>query len=187
MKIRFKSNTSKSLLSTILFLGLFFWTTVITHGQDHLVLEAHADKFKNAKVYTIQTAELLPEEKFNFRPVEDEMSFKQQLLHLDENIYWLTSTYIREEPNPIQDTKPKADGMSKEEVIDFVKSAYDYAITGIESSKGTDLSKEFKWAGGTLTKYKFLNLIQDHQTHHRAQLMVYLRLNQINPPKYIGW
>ncbi|OYY03206.1 MAG: DinB family protein, partial [Sphingobacteriia bacterium 35-40-5] len=34
---------------------------------------------------------------------------------------------------------------------------------------------------------QFLNLIQDHQTHHRAQLIVYLRLNMLNPPNYTGW
>lgn len=187
MKIQFESNVVKSLLSTTLLVVLFFGTTVIAKSQDQLVLKSHADKLRNSKDYTIQTAELLPEEKYNFRPVEDEMNFKQQLLHIGENIFWLTSTYIREEPNPIKDNRPKADEMSKEEAIDFVTSAYEYAINGIESSIGTDLSKEFKWSGGTLTKYQFLNLIQDHQTHHRAQLMVYLRLNQINPPKYIGW
>jgi len=30
-------------------------------------------------------------------------------------------------------------------------------------------------------------LLNDHQTHHRGQLVVYLRLNGIKPPAYIGW
>ena len=47
--------------------------------------------------------------------------------------------------------------------------------------------KEFNWNGGKLNKYQFLNLIQDHQTHHVGQLIVYLRINNIEPPKYIGW
>lgn len=49
------------------------------------------------------------------------------------------------------------------------------------------LTKEFSWIGGKLNKYQFLNLIQDHQAHHVSQLIVYLRLNGIEPPKYIGW
>ena len=27
----------------------------------------------------------------------------------------------------------------------------------------------------------------EHLTHHRGQLIVYLNLNEINPPKYSGW
>ncbi len=187
MKIRFLHNPWEKLLKSSMLVLLFFGTAVISNAQDELVIESHINKLKNAKEYTIQTAELLPEENYNFRPVEGEMSFKQQLIHIGENIFWLTSTYIKEEPNPIDDNKPKADEMSKEQVIIFLSNAYEYAIAGFESLESGELAKEAKWAGRTLTKYQFLNLIQDHQTHHRAQLMVYLRLNQIQPPKYVGW
>ncbi len=47
--------------------------------------------------------------------------------------------------------------------------------------------KKFDWSGTQLNKIQFLNLIEDHQTHHRAELLVYLRLNNIKPPEYIGW
>ena len=40
---------------------------------------------------------------------------------------------------------------------------------------------------GGQSVYQFLNLIQDHQAHHVGQIIVYLRLNTIEPPKYIGW
>jgi hypothetical protein len=38
-----------------------------------------------------------------------------------------------------------------------------------------------------LNKYQFLNLIQDNQAYHFGQLIDYLRLITIYPPKYIGW
>lgn len=53
--------------------------------------------------------------------------------------------------------------------------------------QATSLTKEFDWSGRKLNKIQFLNLIQDHQTHHRAQLLVYLRLNNLTPPRYSGW
>ncbi|NJL74904.1 MAG: hypothetical protein HC892_07620 [Saprospiraceae bacterium] len=30
-------------------------------------------------------------------------------------------------------------------------------------------------------------LMNDHLTHHRAQMIVYLRLKDVQPPKYVGW
>ncbi len=38
-----------------------------------------------------------------------------------------------------------------------------------------------------MNKLQINNPMQDHQTHHRAQLLNYLRLNGIKPPAYIGW
>jgi uncharacterized damage-inducible protein DinB len=38
-----------------------------------------------------------------------------------------------------------------------------------------------------MNKLQILNLLNDHQTHHRAQLIVYLRINGIKPPDYVGW
>ena len=45
-------------------------------------------------------AEKLDEQKYDFKPVKEEMSFKEQLVHIGENIYWLSSTYIKMESNP---------------------------------------------------------------------------------------
>jgi uncharacterized damage-inducible protein DinB len=38
-----------------------------------------------------------------------------------------------------------------------------------------------------MNKLQIINLINDHQTHHRAQLLVYLRLKGVKPPEYVGW
>ncbi|WP_374662973.1 DinB family protein [Parasegetibacter sp. NRK P23] len=38
-----------------------------------------------------------------------------------------------------------------------------------------------------MSKLQIINLLSDHQTHHRGQLLVYLRLCGLTPPKYVGW
>lgn len=50
-------------------------------------------------------AEKLAEEKYDFKPVKQEMSFKEQLVHIGENIYWLSSTYLKEAPSPLKGKK----------------------------------------------------------------------------------
>jgi len=154
---------------------------------NQMLIESHLIKFKNAKTYTLSIAEKLDADKFDFKPVKEEMSFKEQLIHIGENIYWLSSTYIKEEINPIKTNKNRASEMNKEQVLEFVASAYDYALKAMSELDEKTLSKEFNWSGGKMNKFQFLNLIQDHQSHHVGQLIVYLRLNNITPPKYIGW
>ncbi len=115
------------------------------------------------------------------------MSFGEQLIHISQNLYWLSSTYIAETSNPFHSTKEQLSKLGKDSIISLVKNAYDYAINSITKMDIKTLPKEFKFDGENLNKYQFLNLIEDHQTHHRGQLIVYLRLNGIKPPSYIGW
>jgi uncharacterized damage-inducible protein DinB len=161
---------------------------IITIAQDNQkLIESHLVKIKNAKTYTLAIAEKLAADKFDFKPVKEEMSFKEQLVHIGENIFWLSSTYIKEETNPIKDNKNRAKELNKEQVLEFVGNAYDYAIKAMTEFDEKSLPKEFNWGNGKMNKFQFLNLIQDHQSHHVGQLIVYLRLNGIAPPRYIGW
>lgn len=155
--------------------------------NNRLLVYSHVEKFKNAAKYTLAIADKQDSSKYDFRPVFEEMSFKEQLVHLGENIYWLSSTYLKEAPSPLKGKKNISNEMNKKEVIQFVQDAYEYGMKVMSEVDENSLTKEFNWNGGKLNKYQFLNLIQDHQAHHVSQLIVYLRLNGIEPPKYIGW
>ena len=163
----------------------FSFTGIAQSNQ--LLINSHLEKFKNAKSYTLAITDKLAEDKYDFKPVKEEMSFKEQLVHIGENIFWLSSTYIKEEPNPSNVKKVNSNEMSKKQVIQFLGDAYEYGLKVMIELDEKTLSNEFNWNAGKLNKYQFLNLIQDHQTHHVGQLIVYLRLNNIEPPKYIGW
>lgn len=173
----------KILLSILLLSFSFFGIA----QSNQLLINSHLEKFKNAKSHTLAMADKLPEDKYDFKPVKEEMSFKEQLVHIGENIYWLSSTYIKEEYNPLKGKKVNSSEMNKKQVMQFLNDAYEYGLKVIGELDEKSLSKEFNWNGGKLNKYQFLNLIQDHQTHHVGQLIVYLRINNIEPPKYIGW
>jgi uncharacterized damage-inducible protein DinB len=157
------------------------------NAQDSLLIKSHITKMSNAKTYTLQVADLMPENVYNFKPVEGEMSFKEQLIHIGKNIYWLSSTYISETDDPVKKMELNINSLTKDQVLQFVSGAYDHAISSVKAVDVKSLSKEFSWSGGKMNKIQFLNLIQDHQTHHRGQLIVYLRLNKLQPPRYTGW
>lgn len=172
----------------IRFLLILLIMPMLSNSQNKEILLSHSIKLTNAKAYTLQVATAMPADEYDYKPVPEEMSFKEQLIHLGENLFWLSSKYISEEENPGLLSKDQKAGMSKEALIQFVTEAYDYAIKAIKALDSTSLNKQFPWGKGLeMNKYQFLNLIQDHQTHHRAQLIVYLRLKGVTPPRYTGW
>jgi uncharacterized damage-inducible protein DinB len=172
--------------NTLLFI-IFCFGAYLSNAQalDSLILEAAIKKLENAKTYTLKVAELMPAENYSFKPTKEEMSFARQLLHLAENLGWLTSSYLRQDQNPVN--KKELTLTSKDSVISVVNRSYDYALATIKSFHPNSLADPVKFFAGPMNKLQIINLINDHQTHHRAQLIVYLRLKGIKPPSYVGW
>ena len=148
------------------------------------VISAFLLKWENSKNYLIEMAELMPEENYSFQPTERQMSFKEQLLHIRSNMVWLSetnfvdATYVKSE---------KIDPKTKEELILELTNSFDKVTEIIKTISEEDLAIEVDFFAGPKSKLQILNLLQDHVTHHRGQLIVYLNLNNIEPPKYRGW
>ena len=64
------------------------------------IVEDFGPIWKRACQYTLELAQLMPEEFYQFKPTDEVRSFQEQLIHTTQNIYWLTSTYITQENNP---------------------------------------------------------------------------------------
>ena len=152
---------------------------------DSLFIQAARKKLVNAKEYTLKVAALMQAENYSYKPAAEEMSFGKQLLHLSENLGWLSSSYLNGEENPVRKNETKL--LQKDSIIMVVNRAYEYALRTLEQFPPNRLNEPVKFFAGPMNKLQIINLINDHQTHHRAQMIVYLRLNGIKPPAYIGW
>ncbi len=161
------------------------FSTTFAQSVDTMFLKANITKLKNAKIYTLKVANLMPSEKYDYKPSNEEMEFGKQLLHISENLCWLSSAYINGNKNPLTEAEGKL--TSKKDIITVVTKAYDFTIDALQNFNIKALSDSVKFFSGPMNKLQIINLIQDHQTHHRAQLLVYLRLNGIVPPGYVGW
>jgi uncharacterized damage-inducible protein DinB len=162
--------------------------SVFAQKQSPFITDA-LSKWKGMKSYTIEVAALMPEDKYGFRPVADENSFGFQLIHMANNMYFISSKLIRniDAPEGIKIIEAKDSKMTKAEIIDYLGKAFDYTEATFKQMTDQTLEEELDYWGGHSTKRKIVFLLNDHQTHHRGQLVVYLRLNNIKPPKYIGW
>lgn len=75
----------------------------------------------------------------------------------------------------------------KDSILGILNRAYDYALRALETFNPSELGKMESFFTGPMNRLQIINLINDHQTHHRAQLLVYLRMKGIKPPAYVGW
>ncbi len=164
----------------ILLLTLF--ATIMAKAQDTPIF-AFLEKWENSKDYLVEMAELTPEDKYTYKPTERQKTFQEQLLHIKQNMDWLSSTYFSKEKKEAK----KTTYTTKAEVIAAIKEACDNTATIIKKASPEELKEIVEFFAGPKTKLQILNLLQDHVTHHRGQLIVYLNLNDIKPPRFRGW
>ncbi|WP_103068871.1 DinB family protein [Aquimarina sediminis] len=165
---------------------LFFLVSGVVMSQQLTPKTAFLEKWKNSKEYLLNIVEQMPEENFEYKPTPREMSFKDQLFHIRENMLWLGTTYFSEKKfdrEKIKESLPEA----KAEIITVLNKAFDKVYAQVKNANDNDLQLKVDFFAGRKSKLQILNLLQDHVTHHRGQLIVYLNLNNIKPPRYVGW
>jgi len=140
-------------------------------------ISAFLEKWENSKNYLLEMAEAMPEDKYNYKPTERQKTFQEQLLHIKGNIDWLSGTHFSESYQ-----KDEKNYSSKAEVITAVRASFEAAAEKVKMANPEDLKTIVDFFAGPKTKLQILNLLQDHVTHHRGQLIVYLNLNDIKPP-----
>lgn len=141
-------------------------------------------KWENSKNYLLEIAKVMPEANYNYKPTERQMSFQEQLLHIRENMVWLSETYFTN-ANFIKSEKGTL--KNKDEIIKELENAFHKVSEIIKKIELKNLTTEVEFFAGPKSKLQILNLLQDHVTHHRGQIIVYLNLNKIKPPKFSGW
>jgi uncharacterized damage-inducible protein DinB len=171
----------KRILTLMIFLTTVF--TVKAQSADSLQVQL-ARKWVNSKVYALKLAALMPEDEYDFKASPEEMSFREQLIHIAENMTWLSSSYLLVDA-PVKSTATQK--LSKSEVLKLLGNAYDLGLEAHMKMNAKQLDEKVKFFAGPMTRRQILILMHDHQTHHLGQLIVYLRLKGIKPPDYIGW
>ena len=131
----------------------------------------------------LEFAQAMPEDKYGFKPTEEVMSFAEQVLHAIGGDFWFFATLKGEKPPKPEDAL-KAEGKTKADIIKLVEESQAYGDEFFNGLNETIAHEEAKMGENTIAKWKLILFSFDHITHHRGQLVVYLRLNGIKPPQY---
>lgn len=161
---------------------IFILFSTLTMAQQTTPKSAFLEKWDNSRDYILAIAASMPEESFSFKPIPREMSFMEQLVHIGENIDWISSKYFDAQKRSDSDLES-----DKQRTIANLTMSFKHSRIAIENTDKDDLKDIVGFFAGPKSKLQLLNLLQDHVTHHRGQLIVYLNLKEIDPPSYVGW
>ncbi len=149
-----------------------------TNSKEQMIAE-----FERAKAYTREYLDAMPADGYGYKPTEEMRSFAQQMLHIAGANYGLGAAATGM-ANPYEGKNlEKMDEMqSKEMCTKAVDDSYDFLINSIKNLSDDQLSETVKIFRWDMSREDGLMKTFEHQTHHRGQTTVYLRLKGVTPP-----
>jgi uncharacterized damage-inducible protein DinB len=142
-------------------------------------------EWERAKAYTIEYMNTMPADKYSFKAQDSIRSFAQQLLHLASgNIFLMNNATGNATPAWAgRDLEQRSGAQSKDSVMSYVNGSYDYCINAVKNSDLAKWGEKVKVFGMEQTRYAMMIKTFEHQTHHRGQTTIYIRLQGIKPPQ----
>ena len=148
---------------------------------------------QHMKEYTIAIAKQMPEDHYEFRPSNDDTvrTFGEQLKHLIYVNNQQADYLLRARPFDVQELIRNLEAyeeipMGKAEIIEKISGSYDKLIKRINEMTDVDFDTQYEipFLKGSKSLRVMVMFVRDHNTHHRAQLVSYLRMNNIKPAAY---
>ncbi|WP_240467903.1 DinB family protein [Flagellimonas sp. CMM7] len=156
-------------------------------AQQNDFIKEYLERFENSRKYLIAVAEMMPEDKYGFKATQESLSFAENLMHIGYAMDWHSQSLLggRESRDWNTDTRFKVSNKSKKEIIKIIEETFDETIRFIQQFDIAQFDEELDYFGLNRTKQQIFLLLVDHITHHRGQILVYLRLNGLVPPRYV--
>jgi uncharacterized damage-inducible protein DinB len=156
-------------------------------AQDNDFVTEYLERLENSRKYLIMVAETMPEEHYSYKPTPESMSFAAHLMHIGWAMDWHSQSLMggREARDWHTDTELKVEKKTKAEMIETIDHVFDITKDFIGGFDQRKLIDRLDYFGLDRTKRQILLLLADHITHHRAQMLVYMRLKGVKPPRYV--
>jgi len=154
--------------------------------------EAMLGELQNEAASTRKMLELIPDDKLTWTPHEKSMTLGTLASHIAEIPTWVNATIEKDELDfATSDYKPFIPTSAKELVERFDKNM-SAAVESLKNTSNETLMKNWKLRSGEdiyfdMPKIQVLRgFVLNHNVHHRGQLSVYLRLNDVPLPSVYG-
>ena len=180
----------KLFFSFLLTLSTFFLNA--QNSPNELLKQQLINDWERAKAYTQEYLDAMPANKYTFRPVDSVRTFAQHMLHFSRANVAFATFATGAQNKSVQSIffKPTFEGsltaQNKDSVVYYVNMSYDFVINAIKKADFSKLdeivSTDLLRAPRSATRLGWLLKAFEHQTHHRGQCTVYLRVAGIHPP-----
>jgi uncharacterized damage-inducible protein DinB len=177
-------------MKLLILLSLLFLFGQISNSQCILGEAVKAQLVKEwemAKDMTNEYLNTMPADKYNFQAHDSIRTFAQQMLHLAQvnNAMISNGTGVARIFSPLRRLEKSPSAQTKDSVLYYVNASYDFAINAIKSLEASKLEEKVKERTLELTRFAWLLKAFDHQTHHRGQTAIYIRLVGLKPPHWL--
>ncbi len=143
-------------------------------------------------VATRKVFERIPSEKFSWKPHEKSMSFGGLASHVAESLSWAASIAEADEAVFSMKTYTPFEAKSQSELLDTFDRNLSTALAALRTI--SEAQEQTLWRmivdGVTLIELPRVAVLRsmtlNHLIHHRGQLTVYLRLNDLPVPAIYG-
>jgi uncharacterized damage-inducible protein DinB len=137
-----------------------------------------------ARDYTKEYLDAMPEEGVSFKPTPDIRSFAEQMLHLaNANFAFASTATGAANPQQGKNLEKMDEYKTKAGLTKIVIESYDYVINSVKGMDVKKMDEPVKLFGRfDATRGSALDKAFEHQTHHRGQTTIYLRLKNVKPP-----
>lgn len=143
-------------------------------------LSAHSKMvYGGVQKILLRSAEKMPEENYDFKPVDTVRSFGQIVGHVADSQYAFCAAVLGEKGPALNIENTKT---SKADLIAALKDAFAYcnkAYGSVTDASGTQM---VKFMGGDTPKLGVLTVNQIHTIEHYGNLVTYMRIKNIVPP-----
>ena len=168
----------------IIILALVVGSFTTSIAQENLFLENKITKLQNQKNYILECINMLDEKDLDFKPTDDEINTRLLLLHMASNMMWITKDYLG---GNVSLSKIEDIELTKSQLTQHITDVFDAALTTLDNYSPHLLKTRADFFAGEKNMMQMIELMDDHFTHHKGQLNVYMRLCGKKPPRYVGW
>ncbi|MBC3785566.1 DinB family protein [Spirosoma utsteinense] len=140
-------------------------------------------EWQRAKEFTKEYLDVMPEEGTNYKPTPEIRSFAEQMLHLANGNFNFASA-ASGKPNPYQGKNlEKLDEFkTKAALSKVVLESYDFTIDALKATTDAQMAEQIKLFGKDMSREMAFAKEFEHQTHHRGQTTIYIRMKGVKPP-----
>ncbi len=166
----------------LLFAGVLVTVPVTGTENDKAAFAKH---WQMAKEFTLAVADAMPAEDYNFKPVPEEMSFGQLMMHIAAQNSDSCATATRTKPLAGLSSETMPPNTDKQTAIRFLTLSFERCAKDLQDMAADQWDKEvYKFKGQSVTAGETFLYTFTHTAHHRGQAEVYLRIKNIKPPAW---
>ena len=141
---------------------------------------------------TRKILERIPAETFDFKPHEKSMTMIRLATHVAEMVSWTTMTCTTSELDFAAGEYKPFEPTTTAELVEFHDKNVAAALEALKNTSDEQMREDWSLKNGETTYFTMPKIATlrsmcfNHTWHHRGQLSVYLRLNDIPVPEIYG-